>query len=161
MMARSWRDYTGSGSTDKRDKRDISSGSEPESGAFVPNVPNVQALPADVRTGLEWLSSIAAPRSLGAGIWPEIVRDAQALASNGWAVQAIGLGWSPLDLWGAVVDPDGDPAADGLAVKLEGRRVLAVCATFATVADERGGRAYLYRGENEGARLLWALDRGR
>ena len=119
------------------------------------------ALPGTVNAGLALLSKTPAPKAIGSELWSEIVKDALALASDGWAAQALALGWSPLDLFGAVTDPDGDPAGDGLAVKLEGRRVLALCATFATVADAGGGRTYLYRGHNDGARLLWALDRGR
>lgn len=162
-MPRSWRDYAAANppadGCDNSDKRDNRADPAPLEGAFVPNVPNVTALPADVRSGLVWLSTAPAPGVLGAELWPEIVRDAQGIASNGWAVQALGLGWTPLDLWGAVTNADGDPSADGLAVKLEGRRVLALCGSFATVANASGGRTYLYRGSNEGARLLWALDR--
>jgi hypothetical protein len=62
-------------------------------------------------------------------------------------------------MFGAVADKAGDPAADGLAVKLQGRKVLAICARFATVADANAGRSYLYRGSNEGTRLLWEIGR--
>lgn len=161
MMARSWRDYEPANeraeACDNSDKSDKS----PEPASIVPIVASVSDLPADIRAGLERLAKAPAPRSRRADLWPEIVADALGLAAAGWAAQALGLGWGVLDLWGAVSDPAGDPAADGLAVKLEGRRVLALCASFATVADERGGRAYLYRVHNEGARLLWALTCGR
>jgi hypothetical protein len=90
--------------------------------------------------------------------WNGVVRDALGLSEK-WAVQALGLGWSPLDVFGTVLDPAGDREADGLAVRLQGRRVLALCASFAIVDDGNGGRTYLYRGNNEGARLLWELGR--
>jgi hypothetical protein len=102
---------------------------------------------------------MAAPRGVKLQAWTETVADALRLADQGWASQALALGWTPLDLFGAVTDPDGDPAGDGLALKLEGRRVLAICEGFATVADAGDGRSYLHRGDTSPARLLWALDR--
>lgn len=101
------------------------------------------------------------PSRINPKAWRAVVLDCRRVIADGWAVQAHGLGWSELDLFGAVPDPEGDADADGLAVKLNGRRVLAICASFATVADANGGRSYLYRGNNEGARLLWKLGRGR
>lgn len=145
----------GEGDTrDNRDNRDNSS-------ADVPIVPNVPAFPSHLGAGLKHLQTMAAPHVVRAERWPAVVADALQLVRAGWAVQALALGWSPLDLFGAVTDPAGDPEADGLAVRLGGRRVLALCASFATVADDGGGRAYLYRGSNQGARLLWALGDGR
>jgi hypothetical protein len=89
-----------------------------------------------------------------------VVRDADELASQGWAAKALQFGWSSLDLFGAVTQPDGDPAGDGLAVRLAGRRLLAICEGFATVEDPGGGRSYLHRGDTSGARLLWELANG-
>jgi hypothetical protein len=118
-------------------------------------------LPGTVGAGVAALDEARPPRGVPAEPWRVVVRDAQRLVSQGWAAQALGLGWSELDLFGAVTDKLGDPAADGLAVQLDGRRVLALCASFATVADANGKRSYFYRRDNEGARLLWALGRGR
>lgn len=92
--------------------------------------------------------------------WRQAVVDCRRLIEDGWAHKALNLGWAALDMFGAVTDPAGDPDADGLAVKLEGRRVLALCASFATVQDGENGRAYLYRRGSEGARLLWEVGRG-
>jgi hypothetical protein len=90
-------------------------------------------------------------------LWPQVVADAARLASEGWVTQALGLGWQPLDLFGAVPDKLGDPDANGLAVKLDGRRILAICANFATVSGGDGARSFIYRGNNNGAVLLWDL----
>lgn len=160
-MARSWRDYRPAENPDNSDNSDNSGGSEPQTGAFVPNVPFVTALPASIQDGLVALGTMAAPRLRHPERWPGVVADAHRLASDGWAAQALNLGWDVLDLFGAVPDPAGDPDADGLAVKLNGRRVLALCGSFATVEDQGRGRSYLHRGNTEGARLLWALHRGR
>jgi hypothetical protein len=69
------------------------------------------------------------------------------------------LGWNALDLFGAVPDKSGDPNADGLALKLAGRRVLVMSDRCATVKDDGVTRSIIYRGSNEGAVLLWELGR--
>ena len=164
-MARSWRDYAAanepSDAPDNSDTSDKTPAETLKQAPIVPIVTNVTDLPALVRDGLELLVQAAAPPVRSPELWPRAVADALRLASEGWASTALSLGWSPLDLFGAVTDVRGDPDADGLAVKLSGRKVLAICASFATVADANGGRTYLYRGNTEGARLLWALGRGR
>lgn len=99
------------------------------------------------------------PRDLNPARWPIAVTDAVKLGADGWAAKALALGWSDLDLFGAVPARDGDPDADGLAVKLVGRRMLALCASFATVDLGNGGRMYLHRGNNDGAVLLWRLGK--
>lgn len=116
-------------------------------------------LPDAIIRGLAALAKSPAPRVRCPEIWPQVMADAARLASEGWAANALSLGWSLLDLFGAVTDPEGDPDADGLAVKLSGRRLLAICKGFATVAELKGGRSYLYRGDTRGAQLLWELGR--
>lgn len=107
------------------------------------------------------LGRLACPSGLDPAVWRGVVVDARTLIAEGWAAQALKLGWEPLDLFGAVPEANGDPNADGLAVKLNGRRVVGLCAAFASVADANGGRTFIYRGDNSGARLLWELGRGR
>jgi hypothetical protein len=164
-MSRSWRDYLAAtpppDACDNSDNRDVRSDSEPETRPIVTNVTNVTGIPSDIVAGLERLKGAAAPRTSNPERWPAVVADALRLAADGWAAQALKLGWSPLDLFGAVTDKRGDPNGDGLAVKLCGRPLLALCASFATVSDGTGARTYLYRGSNAGARLLWQLGNGR
>jgi hypothetical protein len=144
-------------SGDNRDIRDIST----SLGAIVPIVPNVPpSLPPSIVDGLAHLANAPAPRLIVPDAWPIAVADALRLASDGWAQKALALGWSDLDLFGAVPDRDGDPYADGLAVKLGGRSILALCASFATVTSGGASRTYLHRGNNDGAVLMWALGRG-
>ena len=165
MMGRSWRDYLAAtppaDACDNSDNRDVRSDSEPETRPIVTNVTNVTGIRSDILAGLERLKGAAAPRTSNPERWPAVVADALRLAADGWAAQALKLGWSPLDLFGAVTDKQGDPNGDGLAVKLCGRPLLALCASFATVSDGTGARTYLYRGSNAGARLLWQLGNGR
>lgn len=118
-------------------------------------------LPEHLAAALHRLGSIPAPRGINLATWASVVDDAARLARDGWAAQALALGWSELDLFGAVPDRAGDPNDDGLAVKLCGRPVLAICAGFATVRYGPCARSYIYRGRNEGVRHLWDLGRGR
>lgn len=146
--------------------------SEPEDVAKVAKAAKVEpslatlaglaALPGTISAGLASLDESRSPTTNSAApTWAAVVRDAKRLAAEGWAAKALALGWSLLDLFGAVTDPAGDPEADGLAAKLSGRRVLAISDKFATVENGPNARAFIYRRPNEGARLLWALGRGR
>ena len=141
--------------TDIWDNRDDRDNSRPN----VPNVPNVPLLlPPDVASGLALLDAMPAPKLLDASAWPVVVRDALRLVDQGWAATALALGWSSLDLFGAVGARDGDPDGNGLAVWLAGRDVLAICATFASVADG-DCRVFFNRRDRTGACLLWELGR--
>ena len=113
----------------------------------------------DIAKGLTVLVRSRVPRLRCPDVWPLVVADALRLAREGWAGKALALGWTDLELFGAVTDPTGDAGADGLAVKLSGRRVLAVSETCATLADDGGGRSFVYRSDGKGARLLWDLSR--
>jgi hypothetical protein len=116
-------------------------------------------VPPDVLQGLTWLNNAPAPRLRNPEAWPQVVADALRLVSEGWAGQAMALGWTALDLFGAIAEIGGDPIGDGLAVRLGGRRMLAVCDDFATVETDNGGRSYIYRPDCPAARLLWKLGR--
>jgi len=116
-------------------------------------------LPDVVGHGLVALRSMRTPRLLHPDRWPLVVSDALSLACDGWAAKAIALGWSPLDLFGVVPDSLGDPADDGLAVWLGGRRLIALCGTYAVVEYNDGGRSYYNRRQAAGAVLLWELGK--
>ena len=156
-MARSWRDYGAGGPTcDNSDNRDKRSSEGLGHRCFVPNVSFVRGLPPTISTGLKALRSMAAPRLCRPEAWPAVVSDALSLANDGWAAKALALGWSDLDLYGAVSNAGGDPYSDGLAAWLGGRKLLAICSTFA-IAEDGNGRAYFNRCEQVGAKLLWEL----
>lgn len=121
----------------------------------------IPELPAACVNGLRRLQSMPSPSLMRPDLWPLVVSDAISLARDGWAAKALALGWSPLDVFGAVPDCEGDPAGDGLAVWLAGRRLLAICEPHAVVDDGNGGRSYFNRRTVDGACLLWMLGRGR
>ena len=66
------------------------------------------------------------------------------------------LGWADLDVFGAVTDRDGYDDADGLAAWLDGRPLLAICATYASVGNGTG-RPYFNRSNRLGTTLLWDI----
>ncbi len=90
--------------------------------------------------------------------WRQVTRDALSIARDGWAAKALALGWSPLDLFGAVTDRDGYADADGLAVWLGGRPIFAIWETHASVGDGVGW-AFFNRCNRLGTTLLWDIGR--
>jgi len=156
----SWRDYArkieapGPGANSAASAN--SPPAEPQKAPIGTNGTNGAALPASIRSGLAALAKAPAPRLKQPEAWPAICADAQRLADDGWVAIALAMGWDAFDLFGAVSDPHGDPDANGLAVWLDGRKVLAICGAF-VVAMGSDGRAYFNRRERKGARLLWTL----
>lgn len=101
-----------------------------------------------------------APRITLPQVWPEIVADAARLASEGWAAQALALGWKELELFGCCGEPKGEPMQAGLAVWLAGRRVLLLDALSCLVEDGPNARAVFYgRSVAPGGVFLWDLGR--
>jgi hypothetical protein len=101
---------------------------------------------------------MAAPRITRPEIWLAVVADAVRLASDGWAVQAIGLGWSPLDLWGCSPEPGGNADQDGLAVWIRGRRILLLDADSCIVENQpRAHSVFNRRSVAAGGVFLWDI----
>jgi hypothetical protein len=125
----------------------------------VPNVPNVLGdIPPSARLGLARLQAMAAPRITRPDIWLAVVADAVRLASDGWAVHAIGLGWSLLDLWGCSPEPGGNADQDGLAVWIDGRRVLLLDGDSCIVENGPNARTvFNRRSVAAGGVLLWDI----
>ena len=108
------------------------------------------ALPPEIVMGLNRLRGMRAAHIKRPEVWPEIVADALRISSEGWAVAALRLGWSPLELWGW------SPDREGLAVWLAGRRLVIVDDAMAIV---RVGnmRCVFNRWDSQDARFLWEL----
>jgi hypothetical protein len=113
------------------------------------------SLPSSVLAGLDRLRLQAAPRLERPEVWPEIVADALALVTDGWAGKALALGWTPLQLWGAHLD------TPGLAAWLAGRRIALLHDSCCTVADGPNRWAVFNRREPApGTVFLWEWGRG-
>jgi hypothetical protein len=114
------------------------------------------SLPAELRLGLKRLRLMSPPRIVRAQTWSSIVASGLLIATEGWASQALALGWEPLHLFG--YQPSDDPDEFGLAVELAGREIKAV--------DEQ--RFYLRDGDVRSffenrprpllTKFLWDLD---
>lgn len=138
------------------DNRDVGDNSP-----IVPNVPNVPgSLPSAVKLGLPRLRGMAAPRIARPEVWPQVVADAARLANDGWAAQALALGWDPLHLWGCSPDPGGNVDHEGLAVWLRGRPVLLLDAHSCLVATGPRNHSIFNARPMPGAMLLWELGSG-
>jgi hypothetical protein len=141
---------------------------EPSKGAEAPFDPSAGAssgpfpgLPGELVTGLLKLQSMPVPRITLPPVWPEIVADARRLGTEGRAVQALALGWKPLELFGCSAKPGGDAGQEGLAMWLAGRRVLLLDALSCIADDGAGGRSIFYgRSVRPGGVFLWKLGRG-
>ena len=144
----------GDGGGDNRDERDES----PPIGPIVPNV--LHGLPADVLRGLAALPKMAAPRITRPDVWPTVVADAVRLAAEGWATQALALGWKDKELFGTCGLPGGDSTQEGLAVWLAGRRVLLLDALSCIVDVGAGTKAVFYgRSVRPGGVFIWDLGK--
>ena len=110
------------------------------------------------------LSRLAPPKVQNRAAWFEVVQDAQRIVSEGWADRALDLGWTAGDLFGVGQRDSHDFA--GLAVWLEGRRIIVMDETIAVARDERGRATFNRRGFGHGKDvrqppvLLWQFGRG-
>jgi len=114
-------------------------------------------LPAPIRAGLYELLRQPCPRITRPEAWPEIIGDAVRLADEGWATQALALGWEPAHLWGCSPDRGGNTDHDGLAVMLAGRRIILLDERAAIIDAGNGARALFNVRLMPGAVLLWEL----
>jgi hypothetical protein len=110
-------------------------------------------LPDSIAAGLERLRHQATPRISQPKVWPEIVADALRLSSEGWAQQALALGWEPIQIFGW------SPERDGVAVWLAGGAPM-FTATSCTVRIGGGAYRCMDRRPMPGAVLLWEIGRG-
>ena len=73
--------------------------------------------------------------------WQLFLADAHCLVEGGWVVRAEELGWTWQDLFGAdEAKPFARIDKAGLALLLDGNRVVAMTGTSATIATRTGGR---------------------
>lgn len=118
------------------------------------------SLSEEVTAGLEQLATIRPPRLTRPELWSAIVADALRLAADGWAAHALRLGWSPLELWGCSPDRGGNPNHEGLAVWLDGRRVLLIDDATCIVESGPDARSVFHRRSvAAGGVFLWNLGK--
>ena len=103
-------------------------------------------LPDDLAAALRRFEQMGPPRKLeNPGNWRGVVADAMTLARDRWAAKALALGWSSGDLFG--IGPRDDWDFQGLALWLEGRRIVMLDAKQAVVVGDRANyRSTFVRG---------------
>jgi hypothetical protein len=106
--------------------------------ATAPAVENF-GLPDDLANALRRLKRLPPPWKLERGAnWRGVVVDAMTIARDRWPAKAMALGWTAGELFG--IGPRDDWDLQGLAVWLDGRRVVMLDDKRAIVADPSGGR---------------------
>jgi len=114
-------------------------------------------LPREVVDGLVKLRMMPPPRITKPDVWPEIVADAVRIADEGWAAQAIDLGWDPLDLFGWEPSANPDPWDYSLAVIMEGWPIVDVSADFITLRKGNVSRPFKNRPRPALTKFLWEM----
>lgn len=107
--------------------------------------------------GIDQLQSMRAPRITKREAWPEIVADAVRISEEGWASQAIGLGWELMHLFGVEPSSDPDTWEYSLAVILAGRSIRAVDADSFYLSDGGVRRFFAHRPRPALTKYLWEL----
>lgn len=119
----------------------------------------IRRLPIDLVRGIARLYQQPAPRVTKPDVWPVIVADALYLATTGWALDALALGWHPLELFGCVAAVDGDDNRLGLAGRLDGRDIVRI-SEEAALLQVAAAPVILRRNSSfEGTTYLWEYGR--
>lgn len=149
---------------------------QPDSGPTKPTEPGYvgsvsdqagqsSGLPPSVIMGLHRLRNAPPPPVKDYDAWRGVVNDALRLKADGWAEKALALGWSVADLFGVGSQDSWD--FSGLAVWLNGRRILALDEVTAIATDAAADRRYAFHrgGMGHGSHpaitpvMLWEFGR--
>jgi hypothetical protein len=98
------------------------------------------------------MRTLSAPRRLlSPENWAGVVVDAETLLMEGWAGQALRLGWQPVEVFGV------SDSYDGLAVWLNGHKLVLLDERGAIAINGIGGKTRFYfdRRDPAGAGMLW------
>ena len=114
-------------------------------------------LPREVADGLVKLRMMPPSRITKPDVWPEIVANAVRTADEGWAAQAIDLGWGPHHLFGWEASAAPDPWDYSLAVIMEGWPIVDVTADFITLQKGNACRPFKNRPRPALGKFLWEL----
>jgi len=121
------------------------------------NAAAVAFLPPLIAAGLDRLRTMRCPRIQRPELWAEIVRDGLRIATDGWASQALSLGWNALALWGVEPSAEPDTWDHSLAVSMEGWPIVDVTANFITLRRGNASRPFRNRARPSLSQFLWEL----
>jgi hypothetical protein len=124
--------------------RDIAAAAQRQDSIPAP-VDENYGLPDSVAAGLRRLRELPPPRKIEISEnWRGVVADALSMARDDWAANAIALGWTVGDLFG--VGPCDDWDFQGLAVWLDGWRIVLIDSAQAIAVSTDGERRHFLRG---------------
>ena len=115
--------------------------------------------PAEIARGLAALRTLAAPLGVDCNGWRQVVADAGRLIAEGWAEDALALGWTALDLFGCEPLGSDDDYRNGLAVWLIGRPLVLLDADSAIARVDARRFVFSRKRDRSGCVLLWELGR--
>lgn len=121
---------------------------------------NLRGLPKLIVEGLRVLRDRPAPNVTRPDLWNEIATDAVLFAFDGWAGEALSLGWTTHQVFGCAAARKGDDYLLGITGRLTGRRVLGVSGVSVTVKE--GGTSLSLarpRQHDTGVVYLWEYGR--
>jgi|SRR6185437_4680802 len=93
--------------------------------------------------------------------WRRFIDDCGRFLDDGWAIRAVALGWSPLDLFGCDrTRPFARVDRAGLLWLLNGNRLVALSPSTAVIATPSGSRLTYHRRARSAAEatLVWELE---
>ena len=128
------------------------------------SIEGAEGIPSHVTAGLARLEAMPTPMLVNPKVWPVIVDDARRLIIQLWAGEALARGWHPLDLWGCWPGSDDDAAdhrRDGLAIWLDGRRIVALDERVAIIRHGDGFAFYTRPRDYGERRFLWQIGERR
>lgn len=126
--------------------------------------PTASPIKSEIANGLVQLEGRRTPRGCREAEWRRIVADAKRLAHEGWAEQALALGWSMTDVFG--IGPVDDWEFSGLAVWLQSRSIVLLDADCAISKEGDTRHCFNRGGLGHGKQpavvpvLLWHFRRG-
>ena len=116
-------------------------------------------VPEKIQAGLHELRVMRTPRVQYPELWAGIVNDAWRIAAEGWATQALSLGWDAYSLWGVEPSRHPDTWDYSLAVVLAGRSIRAVDEQRFYLRDGEVRCFFEKRPRTSLTQFLWELGR--
>jgi hypothetical protein len=114
---------------------------------------------ASLASQLGRLRNMPPPRGVDRNAWRQVVADAGRLVADGWAEDALALGWTVLDLFGCEPLGSDDDYRNGLAVWLAGRPLVLLDADSAIARVDGHRFMFNRKRDRSGCVLLWELGR--
>jgi len=132
-------------------------GSDPDRGISRKSSPVSTFPPAEIARGMAALRAMSVPHGLDRAAWRCVVDDAGRLIAEGWAEEALALGWTAIDLFGCEPLGSDDDYRNGLSAWLQGRPLVLLDADSAIVRVDERRSIFNRKRDRAGTVLLWEM----